>query len=68
MSFQPSASGGERDAIAIDIRVPESVARSHGAAIEAIPLDGGVTGRLALGSELIIRCRPLADEPSGRPQ
>lgn len=61
VSFQPSQSGGDRDAIAIDIRVPESIARSHGAQIETVPLNGGVVGRMRLGSELVIRCRPLSE-------
>lgn len=68
VSFEPSRTGGERDAIAIDICVPESVARSHGAAIEKVPLEGGVVGRLLLGSELVIRCLPASGEALARPQ
>ena len=55
VGFEPSPTGAERDLIAITVTLPDSVPETEEPALRAAVLDGGVVGRLGLGSELAVR-------------
>lgn len=53
--FEPHADPGRRDRIVISVNLDGSARNTDPAAIRAAATTGGVTGRIGLGSELVVR-------------
>jgi OsmC-like protein len=62
VSLEPSPVAGERDAIAIDVCLPNEVLDGRLDAIAAAAQSGRVVSRMRLGSRIVVRCRP-SDAP-----
>ena len=58
VNFERSAVAGERDAIAIVVRVPADILAANADAIAAAAISGGVVSRMRLGSLVSVRCQP----------
>jgi uncharacterized OsmC-like protein len=56
VDFQPSPTPGARDMIVIALKLPGKTPREEIDTIKAAALSGGVVSRLALGSEIEVRC------------
>lgn len=57
VSFEPSAAGGKRERIAVDVIVPAALDDAGVALAGREALTGGVGSRMAAGSEMIVRVR-----------
>ena len=63
VELSPAKAQGARDAILITVYLPRSVlAHGTGPIVDAA-VSGGVVSRIALGSEIDVRCRPIEDFP-----
>ena len=59
----PPKDATDRDGILITVFVDQSVLAASAASIIAAATSGGVVSRVQLGSEIEVRCRPLAESP-----
>lgn len=57
VAFEPSARGSKRERIAVDVIVPAGLDEAGVALVEREALTGGVGGRMAAGSEMVVRVR-----------
>jgi hypothetical protein len=64
VALSPPKTPGARDAILITVYLPQSVLAAGTDPIVDAAVSGGVVSRIALGSEIDVRCRPLDDFPS----
>jgi hypothetical protein len=62
IGFEPSPTGAARDLIVISVALPAAATAVDLPALEAAILDGGVVGRLRLGSELAVRFTQIGEE------
>lgn len=59
----PPKHATDRDGILITVFVAEPVLTTSAVSIIAAATSGGVVSRVKLGSEIEVRCRPLAESP-----
>lgn len=58
VDLEPPANPDERDAIAIDIRLPADVLDGRADEIVGAAQSGRVVSRMKLGSRILVRCQP----------
>lgn len=66
VDLEASPTPGERDAIAIDIKLPAEILDGRTDEITSAAQSGRVVSRIRLGSRVVVRCQP-ADSPVGSP-
>lgn len=63
VELSPPKKQGARDAILITVYLPQNVLADGIGPIADAAVSGGVVSRIALGSEIDVRCRPLDEFP-----
>lgn len=63
VELSPAKTGGGRDAILITVYLPPRVLADGTGPITEAAVSGGVVSRIALGSEIDVRCRPIDEFP-----
>ena len=61
VELSPAKTDGERDGILITVYLPPTVLADGTGPIADAAVSGGVVSRIALGSEIEVRCRPIED-------